>query len=31
MEIIKKFIHYLYITAMTLVAVAVVVCWILVQ
>jgi hypothetical protein len=29
MEVVKKLIHYLYITAITLVAVAVVVCWIL--
>jgi hypothetical protein len=31
MEVVKKLIHYLYITAITLVAVAVVVCWILAQ
>jgi len=31
MEVVKKLIHYLYVTAITLVAVAVVVCWILAQ
>ena len=31
MEIVKKFFHYLYVTAITLVAVAAVVCWIIVK
>ena len=29
MEVVKKLIHYLYVTAITLVAVAAVVCWII--